>query len=390
MSLLKNIRVLDLTRFVAGPHCTSILSDLGADVIKIEKCDRGDDLRIIGPSLEGVSLWSAVLNRGKKSLSLNLKDEKGLDIFRKLLKNSDVLVENFRPGVMEKLKLSWNNINKINKRIIMARVSGYGYQLKNSSRQAFDATVQAETGFMNISGTTPNKPTMIGTVLLDYTTGLNLTIGILAALYNRKVTGKGQLIEASLVSSALSMTMAAVPNYFLNKEDFNKKGNLDRYSAPSNTYKAKNGFIHIMAGSNDRFYGLAMAMNKKNLIESTLYKSAEKRLENIKSIDKIVEQWTKNYTVSELGKKLTKFSVPWGKVRKFSDFLKTKEAKQYLKQASIKDKNITVPNCSVKIAGKKKLFKKNVPQLGQHNLKILKELGFNDKQINLLKKEKII
>ena len=131
-------------------------------------------------------------------------------------------------------------------------------------------------------------------------------------------------------------------------------------------------------------------MNKKKLIESVLYKSAKKRLENLKSIDRMVERWTKKYTVSELGKKLTKFSVPWGKVRKFSDFLKTKEAKQYLKQASIKDKNITVPNCSVKIAGKKKLFKKNVPQLGQHNLKILKELGFNDKQINLLKKEKII
>ena len=112
MALLKNVKVLDLTRFVAGPHCTSILSDLGAEVIKIEKCDKGDDLRVIGPSLNGISLWSAVLNRGKRSLSLNLKSKKGLDIFFKLLETSDVLVENFRPGVMEKLKLSWKDLKK--------------------------------------------------------------------------------------------------------------------------------------------------------------------------------------------------------------------------------------------------------------------------------------
>ena len=152
MTLLKNIKILDLTRFVAGPHCTSILSDLGADVIKVEKCDKGDDLRVIGPKLKGVSLWSAVLNRGKRSLSLNLKKKEGLDILHRLLKYSDILVENFRPGVMEKLNLSWDRVNKINSKIIMARISGYGNQTKNGERQAFDATVQAESGFMNISG----------------------------------------------------------------------------------------------------------------------------------------------------------------------------------------------------------------------------------------------
>ena len=126
MSLLKNIKILDLTRFVAGPHCALVLSDLGAEVIKIEKPNKGDDLRIIGPKVDNISLWAAVLNRGKKSLSLNLKSEEGRLIFFKLLKTADVILENFRPGVMEKLKLDWNTIKKINKRIIMARISGYG------------------------------------------------------------------------------------------------------------------------------------------------------------------------------------------------------------------------------------------------------------------------
>ena len=200
MSLLKNIKILDLTRFVAGPHCALVLSDLGAEIIKIEKPQKGDDLRIIGPKLSNISLWAAVLNRGKKSLSLDLKSEEGRKIFLKLVKSADVVLENFRPGVMEKLKLDWNTLKKINKKIIMARISGYGQNDSTVSRQAFDATVQAETGYMHISGH-DNKPTMIGTVFLDYTTGLNTAIGILAAINSRNLTGKGELIETSLVSS---------------------------------------------------------------------------------------------------------------------------------------------------------------------------------------------
>ena len=199
MSLLKNIKILDLTRFVAGPHCALVLSDLGAEIIKIEKPENGDALRIIGPKVSNISLWAAVLNRGKKSFSLDLKSKEGRKIFLELVKSADVILENFRPGVMEKLKLDWKTIHKINNKVIMARISGYGQNDSAISRQAFDATVQAETGYMNISGH-DNKPTMIGTVFLDYTTGLNTAIGILAALNSRNISGKGELIETSLVS----------------------------------------------------------------------------------------------------------------------------------------------------------------------------------------------
>ena len=244
MALLKKIKVIDLTRFVAGPHCTLVLSDLGAEVLKIEKPISGDDLRIIGPKILKTSLWAAVLNRGKKSISLDLKKKEGREILLKLIKEADVIVENFRPGVMEKLNLSWKTIKKYNNKIIMARISGYGQEDTGTARQAFDATIQAETGFMQISGD-EKKPTMIGTVLLDYTTGLNTAIGILAALNKRNITGKGELIETSLISSALALSMGAVPDFFLNKSSFDKNGNSDRFSSPSNTYKAKDGFIPV-------------------------------------------------------------------------------------------------------------------------------------------------
>ena len=389
MTLLNNIKVIDLTRFVAGPHCTHVLSDLGAEVIKIEKPGKGDDLRIIGPKLLDTSLWAAVLNRGKKSVSINLKTKTGREILLKLIKEADVLVENFRPGVMEKLKLGWNTINKVNNKLIMARISGYGQNFSTIGRQAFDATIQAETGFMQISGE-EKKPTMIGTVLLDYTTGLNTAVGILAALNKRNITGKGELIQTSLVSSALSLSMGAVPDYYLHKSNFGKHGNSDRFSSPSNTYKAKDGFIHIMAGSDDRFASLAISMKKKELINNKLYKTPQSRLKNQTRIDKIVETWTKKNSVKLLGKILSSNSVPWGEVKTFSQFLKTKNTKHYLIDAKIKNKQIKVPECAISFSSKKKTNKKSVPSVGNNNKDVLKKLGYSLSDLVVLKKKKIL
>ena len=389
MVLLKNIKVIDLTRFVAGPHCTLVLSDLGAEVIKIEKPGKGDDLRIIGPKLLETSLWAAVLNRGKKSVSLNLKTKIGKEILLKLIQEADVLVENFRPGVMEKLKLGWKTIKKVNNKLVMARISGYGQNNSTIARQAFDATIQAETGFMQISGE-EKKPTMIGTVLLDYTTGLNTAIGILAALNKRNVTGKGELIETSLVSSALSLSMGAVPDFFLNKKNFGKHGNSDRFSSPSNTYKTKDGFVHIMAGSDDRFANLAIAMKRKSLINNALYKTPQARLKNQSKIDKIVETWTKKNSIKYLGKILSNNSVPWGEVKTFSQFLKTTTAKNYLIDAKIKKSKIKVPECAIKISSKKNVVKKDIPLIGQNNNEVFKKLGYSFSELKSYKKKNIV
>lgn len=389
MTLLKNIKILDLTRFVAGPHCTLLLADLGAKVIKIEKCVNGDDLRIIGTKIQDTSLWAAVLNRGKKSLSLNLKSKEGRDILIKLIKMADVIVENFRPGVMESLNLGWKTIKKTNKKIIMARISGYGQKDSLMPRQAFDATVQAETGYMHISGN-DKKPTMIGTVFLDYTTGLNTAVGILAALHARTISGKGRLIETSLVSSALSLSMEAVPSYFLNKTDFKTNGNSDRFSSPSNTYKAKDGYIHIMAGSDDRFFGLLKAMNKRELIKSKLFNNPKNRLKNQIKIDRIVNNWSKANKISSLGKLLTKYSVPWGKVKKFKDFLQTETARENFTKAIIGNKSITVPKCAIATDSIKKPKVFYVPKVGEDNNKILEKLGFSKKEVRQLKTKKVV
>ena len=376
MKPLDGIKVIDLTRFVAGPHCTLVLSDLGADVIKIEKCGKGDDLRIIGPKLHNISLWASVLNRGKKSVTLNLKNAEGRKVLIRLVKEADVLVENFRPGVMERLKLGWNDIKKVNKKIIMARISGYGQNDNIKSRQAFDATIQAETGFMQISGH-DKRPTMIGTVFLDYTTGLNTAIGILAALNSRNKTKRGDLVETSLVSSALSLTMGAVPSYFLRKVSFGKNGNSDRYSSPSNTYKTKNGYIHIMAGSDERFRGLLKAMKSQDLFKNKLFNNPDKRIKNQIKLDKIIENWTKVKSTKSLGKLLEKNSVPYGQVKSFSQFLKTDTANRNLMKANLNNKSIVVPKCAIKLQKNKAATKRRIPKLGEDTLKILRSLEKN-------------
>ena len=162
------------------------------------------------------------------------------------------------------------------------------------------------------------------------------------------------------------------------------------FSAPSNTYKAKDGFIHIMAGSDDRFIGLLKSMKKENLFKNTLFNDAQKRLKNQNKIDKIVNAWTKNFTVRKIGNILSKYSVPWGKVKSFSEFMRTKTAKSYLRKAKIGEKNIIVPECAIRVKNVSNSYKRNIPRLGQNNKVILKNLGYSSKNIEDLKNNKII
>lgn len=391
MNALDGLKIIDLTRYVAGPHCTMLLSELGAEVIKIERCDGGDELRNIGPQIHNTSLWSAVLNRSKKSLSLNIKKTKGKSILLDLIKQADVLVENFRPGIMEKLGLDWKTLSQINKKLILARISGYGQLSYNQDRQAFDATVQAETGFMKISGKKNSNPIMIGTVLLDYTTGLNMTIGILSALYKRTISKKGELVECSLSDAAMSLSMNAVPDFYENKNDFAQAENRDRFSMPSNTYLTKNGHVHIMAGSNDRFYKLLKAMNNIKLFKNKKYNTLINRISNIDELDKIISNWTKKHTTKKIGIYLSKVGVPWGEVKSMGGFLKSKVGKESVVKAEIKNKTIYVPKLPIKFPLHNNVLDRKVPLLGEDNDYVLKKyLGLTNSQISKLEEEEVI
>ena len=391
-NLLKKIRVIDLTRYVAGPHSTMMLAELGADVIKIEKIDGGDELRNIGPKINNISLWSAVLNRSKRSLSLDIRKTEGREIFLKLISEADVLIENFKPGVMEKLKLDWNTLSKINKQLIFARISGYGRNLPDTDRQAFDAVVQAETGYMAMTGMQTAAPSMAGTVILDYATGLNITIGILAALLSREKSGKGRVIETSLAESALSMTMGGIPDYYLNGNDLDRIGNRDRFTAPANTFKAKDGYIHIMAGTNDRFEKLLKIIGKEDLINNPKFSDIQSRLENIDELESIILDWTENDYISNIGGLLTKSGIPWGVVRSLGEFLDSPLGSNRTKKIDMNNgEKIYTAKFPITDHEEDRVSDSKMASLGQHNEEILKnELGYSKDKIKLLRNNKII
>ena len=200
---LSNIKVLDLTRVLAGPYCTMMLADFGADVIKIEMPRKGDDTRGFGPFVNGESLYYANINRNKKGITLNLKSEEGKNIFLEMVKHADVVVENYRPGVMEKLGLGYDELAKVNNQIIYGAVSGFGCYGPYSERPGYDIIAQAMGGLMSITGQEGGEPTRVGNAMGDVLGGMNLTIGILTALNARKIIGKGQRVDVSLVDSVV-------------------------------------------------------------------------------------------------------------------------------------------------------------------------------------------
>ena len=229
---LDGIRVLDLSRYVAGPYCAQMLGDFGADVIKIEKPDGGDPMRCVGAATGDDKLYMLMYNRNKRSLSLTLRHERGREILASLIREADVLVENFRPGTMEAMGFGWDEISALNPAMVMARISGFGQDGPWVRRPAFDAIAQAEGGLMHLTGGPGGEATMMGAIMIDYSTGTNAALGILAALHARERTGRGQVVDVPLLDTAMSFLMTAVAEYRRDGVVMGRMGNRDRYSAP--------------------------------------------------------------------------------------------------------------------------------------------------------------
>ena len=246
MKPLSNIKVLDLTRVLAGPFCTMILSDLGAEVIKVEIPVKGDDSRHFGPFLNEKSLYFVSINRAKKSISLNLKSKKGKEILRELVKQVDVIVENFRPGTMEKLSIGYESLKKLNPRLIYAASSGFGHTGPDSKKPAYDILAQAAGGIMSITGWPDSSPTRVGMSLGDITASLYTAIGISTALYQREITGKGQKIDVAMLDCQVSILENALSRYQVEKKSPEPLGNRHPTITPFQAYKAKDKYFVML------------------------------------------------------------------------------------------------------------------------------------------------
>ncbi|MBS20425.1 MAG: CoA transferase [Chloroflexi bacterium] len=280
MSALRNIKVLDLSRILAGPYSTQILADLGAEIWKVES-PWGDDTRQWGPPfLNKESSYYLSANRGKKSLIINLKSEKGQNIIKDLAKKADILVENFKVGNLAKFGLDYKSLSEINPKLIYASVTGFGQTGPRSSEPGYDAALQGMTGIMSVTGEPDGKPTKVGVAWIDILTGLNATIGILGALNERNTSGLGQHIDVSLFDVGIASMGYLAQNYLATGVSATRIGNAHPQVAPYQDFEASNGNFIAAANNDDQFHRLCNTIGLPELLKDDRFESNSKRVSN--------------------------------------------------------------------------------------------------------------
>ena len=264
---LKNLLVVDLTRVLVGPYCTMILSDLGARVIKVEAPEIGDDSRKFGPFIEDYSAYFMSLNRGKESIALNLKNEDDKKIFDKILSKADILVENFKPGTLEKWGYGWKDVSKKYPKLIYASASGFGKTGPLKAVSYTHLTLPTTGGLMSVTGQPNSEPTRVGTSIGDITAGLFTTIGINAALYDRQKTGKGMYIDVSMLDCQIAILENAIARYLAKNEIPKPMGSRHPSIAPFEAFKTQDSYIIIAAGNDKLFEKLCTLLKLPELIQ---------------------------------------------------------------------------------------------------------------------------
>lgn len=303
MKPLENIRVIDLGRFVSAPFCGQLLADMGAEVIKVERPEKGEDGRVLGPFLNGNSLYVPAFNRNKKGVTIQTRSPEGMQILKDLIAESDVVIENFRPGTIQKMGISYENLKKINPRIIVASISGYGQTGPDALKPAFDPVAQAAGGIYAITGTPESGPMGAGTIISDLTTGIYTAYAILAAILQREKTGCGQYIDIAMVDCMVSLLHTYVANYSANGVIPPRHGNRDLISAPADCYKAKDGYVVMHAGE-DKAYELLKKVIGDPRMEDSKFDTHQGRVTHQEECEGYIHEWFATKTAEQAEKEL--------------------------------------------------------------------------------------
>lgn len=397
---LENLTVLDLTRVLAGPFCTMMLADMGANVIKIEIPNGGDDTRAYPPfrehNLQGEreSLYFANLNRNKKGVTLNLKKPEGKELFKKLVGQADVVVENYRPGVMDKLGLGYDVLKEINPRIIYAAVSGFGCYGPYHLRPGYDILAQAMGGMMAITGPKGGGPTRAGSALGDILGGLHVTIGILAAVNARTITGRGQRVDVSLMDSVIAATENTALKYLESGEIPPRMGN--RYAAvsPYDGFRCKDGVVIIACGNQKLYNKLCTEiLDRPDMITDPRFVDMPGRLKYQDDIQVVVEDWLKDKTMHEATDILLSHGIPAGPILDISQILAdphVKEREMFVEMEHPTLGHITVNGCAIKLMDTKPAVRTPAPALGQDNRAVYQQmLGLSDAEFDALHEKQV-
>lgn len=393
MRPLEGTNVVDMTRFAAGPFAAMQLADMGAEVIKVELPGKGDDLRQWGPPfIRGEGVYYMLLNKNKKSITVNTRAPEGIDIVRKLLKNTDVLLENFRPGVMDRIGLSYEAVHALNPKLIYCSISGYGQKGPLWDKPGFDVMIQAESGFMDITGF--DVPTRVGIAIADLVGGLYGAQGILTALIAREETGEGQHVDIALLDSLVSLLSYQAGIYIATGESPTRKGNRHPLSTPYEDFATEDGRVVIAAGNQRLWETLCTkVLMQPDLIKDPRFLTMADRNANEPALKQIIEGITSKKTTDEWIKLLGQEGIPCGRVRRVGEVLESENTKAREMMVEVEDpargkmKLLGIP---VKLSNTPGDIRLTPPLLGQHTEEVLKELGYSEEEVKELKSKGIV
>lgn len=398
MKPLNGVKVIDLTHMLAGPYAGMVLADLGAEVVKVEPLGSGEMTRGLlkndpNYSFKNFGAYFLTLNRNKKSVSIDLKNKKGLEVFYDLVRSADVVLNNFSAGVVTKLKIDFENLSSINPKIITCSITGFGETGPHSTRPAYDQIVQAYSGGMSITGKDAKSPTRAGIPIGDLGSGLYSVIGILSALYSREKTQKGQHIDLSLLDVQISLLTYMATMQTLSGIDPEPIGNAHFVHVPYNSFTTSDGFV-VIAVITDEFWQSLKSVVKVGTLDDSKFDSSIGRLKNQAFIEnelnKVLSTQTSDYWIDKLNKE----KVPCAPINKFSDALNDEQVKHRNMIVEVEHPDggfVKMPGNPVKMSYTNEESYSSPPHLGTNTREILKNWSkYQDDEIESLEKEKII
>ncbi|CRX65128.1 CaiB/BaiF CoA-transferase family protein [Acinetobacter baumannii] len=391
MSLaLEKIKVLEIGTLIAAPFATRILAEFGAEVIKIEPIGKGDPLRKWRKLHHGTSLWWYLQSRNKKSLALNLKSPEAIALIKKMIVDTDILVENMRPGALEKLGLDWETLKSINPKLTFVRISGYGQSGPYKDKPGFGAIGEAMGGIRYTTGSQDSAPARVGVSLGDSLASLHAVIGALMSIVNIKTNnGNGQIVDVSLAESVFNIMESVVPEYDLHGFIRERSGGSLPGIAPSNTYRTKDNAFVVIAGNSDPIFKRLMhVIGREDLANRPEFEHNDGRAQQSDLLDAAIESWSRQHSIDEVLQQLEQAEVPSGRIYSVADMVNDPHfnARDMLLSTELPDGQVVkMPGIVPKLSETPGQVKWRGPELGEHTESVLRQYGYQAEEIESLR-----
>ena len=392
-SALENVKVVDLTRTLAGPFCTMMLGDMGADVVKIEEPERGDETRSWTPFWNGESTQFVSFNRNKRSLSLNLREKEGLDIVRALAADADVMIESFRAGALERMGLGYSDIRRLNPGIVYCSISGYGRTGPMAEKPGYDLIIQAYSGLMDLTGDPDGLPLRVGFSLVDLFTGMMAYGSVVTALYHQRQTGQGQHIEAALLDGQVAALSYHATAYLATGVVPQRMGSGHPSLVPYQSFPAADGYFILGVANQGLWERFCAAIERPDLLADPRFLTNDDRVAHRAECVELLSGIFRTRTVAEWVEVIERAGVPCGPINRVDDVVNNPQVQARNMIAQLSHPNVPdlkIPNSPLKLAETPPDLRRPPPLLGQHNAEILAELGYGTEAIAELQRKGVI